>query len=204
MSELQDIVVDLSHWEDVLSFEDVRASGVVAVIYKATEGDSYVDPTYAECREEAEKAGLKWGAYHFLRPGDLTAQAKFFLDKVGLDLELYCADHEDPGVSISDLKEFLYEVLRQTGKHAVIYSGHVIKEQLGDERDEVLQHFRLWIAHYTDDAEPDWPKTTWERWWLWQYTETGSCPGVSGEVDRNKYDGSPERLQREWAHPRAD
>jgi GH25 family lysozyme M1 (1,4-beta-N-acetylmuramidase) len=204
MSDLQDIVVDLSHWEDVLSFEDVRASGVVAVIYKATEGSSYVDPTYAGARLQAEAAGLKWGAYHFLRPGDLRAQAQFFLKEVGTDLELYCADHEDPGVSVADLKEFLYEVLRQTGKHAVIYSGHVIKEQLGDERDEVLARFRLWIAHYTDDTAPDWPKQTWPTWWLWQYTEDGSCPGVNGDVDRNVYDGTALELVREWAHPHAD
>jgi GH25 family lysozyme M1 (1,4-beta-N-acetylmuramidase) len=204
MSDLLDIVVDLSHWEDVLSFEDVRASGVVGVIYKATEGSDYVDPTYAECRKEAEKAGLKWGAYHFLRPGDLRTQAQFFLKEVGTDLELYCADHEDLGVSLGDLKEFLFEILRQTGKHAVIYSGHVIKEQVGDDPDQVLEHFRLWVAHYTDEAEPDWPRQIWPKWWLWQYTEDGSCPGINGDVDRNKYAGSAEELVREWAHPRAD
>jgi GH25 family lysozyme M1 (1,4-beta-N-acetylmuramidase) len=201
---MQDIVLDLSHWEVVSSWDDIKQSGVVGIVYKATEGDSYVDPTYAEARDGAEEAKLLWGAYHFLRPGDLKAQAHFFVNTVGADLDLYCADHEDAGVSVDELKDFLTEVYKVTGKRAVIYSGHVIKDQLGDEADPDLGRYRLWIAHYTDDAQPDWPKETWPHWWLWQYTETGSCPGVDDEVDRNYYDGSADQLQREWAHPRVD
>src|SRR5262249_39719025 len=80
-------------------------------------------------------AGLLWGAYHFLQPGNMKDQAQYFVSKAGKNLDLYVADHEDEGVSLDDLKTFLREVKRLTGKSSIIYSGHVLKEQLGDRRD---------------------------------------------------------------------
>ena len=194
-----DAVIDLSHWETVTDWGAIKKSGIAGVIYKATEGQTYIDTTYHDARASAEATGLLWGAYHFLRPGDLAQQAVFFVDSVGYDLDLYCADHEDSGVSIDDLKEFLTAVCRLTGRYAVIYSGHVLKEQVaGLDRDDELAAHRLWIAHYTDAEAPVWPTNIWSSWWLWQYTETGAVPGIEDETDRNRYHGSLAKLKREW------
>jgi len=199
------LVLDLSHWETVDSWEEVKNSGIVGIIYKATEGSSYTDDTYEEAKDGAEAAGLLWGAYHFLRPGDMLQQARFFVDVVGTGLDLYCADHEDYGVSIEELKEFMLEVLRMTGKHCILYSGHVLKEQIGNSTDEVLGKFRLWIAHYTGNSQPDWPKQIWPQWWLWQYSETGKAPGISDETDLNRYSGAgPSQLTHEWSRSMQD
>ena len=194
----KDMVLDLSHWETVNDWDAVKAAGYTAIIYKASEGTTYVDETYQSAKEGAEKAGLLWGSYHFLRPGDLQGQARFYVNTVGKDLDLYCADHEDPLVTLDDLKDFLAEVYRLTGKLAVLYSGHVIKEQLLDGHDEELARHRLWIAHYTDADSPDWPQGTWPTWWLWQYTETGEVPGIDDETDINRYQGTAEELALEW------
>src|SRR5262245_60705264 len=103
---MQDLVIDLSHWNEVDDWDEVLADGIIAVIHKATEGSSYVDDTYHERKDAARQAGLLWGAYHFLRPGNMEQQAEHFCSTCG-DIDLYAADHEDPGVSLSDLKEFL-------------------------------------------------------------------------------------------------
>jgi GH25 family lysozyme M1 (1,4-beta-N-acetylmuramidase) len=132
---LDKAVVDLSHWDEVDSFEDAKDDGAVGIIHKATESNNYFDPTHNQRKKDAIAAGLLWGAYHFLRPGNMKDQAQYFVSKVGKNLDLYAADHEDEGVSLDDLKTFLREVKRLTGKSPIIYSGHVLKEQLGDRHD---------------------------------------------------------------------
>ena len=132
---LDKAAVDLSHWDEVDSFEDTKDDGVVGIIHKATESTNYFDPTYNQRKKDALAAGLLWGAYHFLRPSNMKEQAQYFVSEVGKDLDLYATDHEDEGVSLNDLKTFLREVKRLTGKSPIIYSGHVLKEQLGDRRD---------------------------------------------------------------------
>src|SRR5262245_23031118 len=194
---MTDPVIDISHWNEPVDFNSMRLAGVVGVIAKATEGSGYIDDTYADRKQQALNARLLWGAYHFLRPGDMRQQAAHFVQVAG-DIDLYAADHEDSGVSLNDLKEFMAEVERLTGKKPILYSGHGIKEQIGSGCDDEMAEYRLWIAQYTSAAAPDWPEETWPEWWLWQYTESGSCPGVGGDVDCNRYDGTKRRLRREW------
>ena len=192
------LVIDCSHWQvdaGPIDWFDVVGSGVVGVIFKATEGSGYRDPTYEASRAGAEDAGLLWGAYHFLRPGDMVQQAEFFVATAG-DIDIYAADHEDPAVSLDDFKRFLYEVETLTGRTPVIYSGHVLKEQV-DGYDDELAKYPLWLAQYTSGS-PSWPTEIWENYWLWQYTDTGSQPGVKGYCDLNDYDGEPDDLIAEW------
>ena len=187
---LDKAVVDLSHWDEVDSFEDPKVDGVVGIIHKATE---------SKRKKDALAAGLLWGAYHFLRPGNMKDQAQYFVSKAGKNLDLYAADHEDEGVSLDDLKTFLREVKRLTGKSPIVYSGHVLKGQLGDNSE--LSQYRLWLAQYTSGT-PSWPKAIFPRWWLWQYTEHGDCDGIPGDsegnLDLNKYDGTKQQLVNEW------
>ena len=128
-------------------------------------------------------------------------QAQYFVSEVGKNLDLYAADHEDEGVSLDDLKTFLRELKRLTGKRPIVYSGHVLKEQLDDRRDSELSQYRLWLAQYTSGT-PSWPKATFPQWWLWQYTENGKCDGIPGDsngsLDLNKYDGTGRQLINEW------
>jgi hypothetical protein len=44
---MSDIVIDLNHWEAPVDFAQINASGIVAVILKATQGTGFVDPTFA-------------------------------------------------------------------------------------------------------------------------------------------------------------
>lgn len=62
-------VVDLSHWNTVTSFAEMKAGGIIGVIHKATEDTGYLDNTYHDREAEARAAGLGWAAYHFLKPG---------------------------------------------------------------------------------------------------------------------------------------
>ena len=191
----QPMVIDISHWNPVEDLAKTKAAGIVGVIHKATEGTGYADDEYDWRKNEAAKNGLLWGAYHFLRPGNLKTQADYFVDTVG-EIDIYAADHEDPGVDVDDLKDFLFRVSALTGVMPVIYSGHVIKEQVGNVADPELAKYRLWLAQYS--STPSWPTAIWPTYWIWQYTDKGTCAGIEGYCDLNQYQGTPEQLTEEW------
>jgi lysozyme len=192
---MQDLVIDLSHWNTVEDWSEIPEDGIIGVIHKATEGASYVDDKYYGRKSGALEQGLLWGAYHFLRPGDQQAHAKHFVATAGA-IDIYAADHEDPDVSLAELKEFLQAVYDLTGVRPIVYSGHVIKEQVGSNKDDFLAEHRLWLAQYS--SSPSWPKQIWPEWWLWQHTDQGSCAGCDPPVDLNFYDGEPDELVADW------
>jgi len=200
------LVVDLSHYDDVADFDAVKAAGIAGIIHKATEGVSFADKLYANRRGPALDAGLLWGAYHFLRPGPIAAQVDFFL-KVAApdDTTLLALDHEDQRVALIDAKEFPLRVEDAVGRKPVLYSGSVIKEQLGSRIDGYLAAHRLWLAQY--GPRPVTPRN-WPIPWLWQFTGDGlgpkphSVPGIVGSgIDINSYEGDAVQLAAEWAGP---
>lgn len=192
-------VLDLSHWNAIDSWEAITEAGIGGVILKATEGSDYADPTYRQRVNEARQAGLLVGAYHFMRPGNMEQQAVWFLETVldasGTNGMLLAADHEDTGVSLNDLKQFLAAVENASNIIPAIYSGNVIKSQVGSESDAELAHYPLWLAQWS--AQPSWPQQIWPNWFLWQYTGSGTCLGINGSVDLDAYAGPD--LSADWS-----
>lgn len=185
------IVIDLSHHNTIpQSLQAAKDSGIIGVIHKATEGASYVDNTLDNRWYLASQAGLLWGTYHFMRPGDMKQQAAFYVETTnanGDENTLLAADHEDAGVSLADLKTWLAEVERLTGRRPVIYSGHVLKDQLKGKPDSVLSGYLLWLAQY--GSSPTLPPG-FDAAWLWQYSDKGSVPGVTPPTDVNAGDAA--------------
>ena len=201
------IVVDLSHFQNVRDWTAVHAAGIRGVINKATEGPGLVDRTFAIRRAPVAAAGLLYGGYHFLRPGDVTAQVKHFLDATAPhDGLLLALDHEDPRVPLSAAKAFLSQVKAAVGRYPILYSGFLIKQQLQQLHpntvDPDLAKVKLWLAQYT--ANPSWP-STWKQPWIWQFTGDGNGPlphtigGIDGTgLDIDSYSGTAEQLATEW------
>jgi lysozyme len=209
MTQINPLVVDLSHWDPADNYEDVKRDGIVGVIYKATEGQSYTDDTYVGQQHAAKAVGLKWGSYHFADASSVAGQIDNYLRFAAPDPdELFCLDWEDNPtgagmMSVGDCKTWIAEVenaLRRPGQ-CVIYSGNTAKEQLGDRDDSFFGSRRLWHAQY--GSTPSW-QASWDNYWLWQFTDGvyGPTPhkvdGI-GPCDINSYDGSAEELIAEWA-----
>jgi lysozyme len=210
--EFKPVIVDLSHFDDVQDWSAVKQFGILGVINKATEGRGLVDSTYAIRREPARERGILYGAYHFLRRGDPIVQADHFLD-VALSVSepeklLLALDHEDRNVPLDNAKKWLQHVFDKTGRRAVLYSGFLIKEQLGDRHDPFLADHRLWLSHFS--SNPKWPPN-WAAPFVIQFTGDGQgpephqVPGISieGGIDLNHFGGTPDELRQEWAEGRA-
>src|SRR5262245_60771015 len=190
-------VIDLSHWNPTPDWARIKEAGVVGVIHKATESTNYVYDTLFKRARAAMNAGLCWSTYHFLRPGSMQAQMDWYLKTVNpVEGERVCLDHEDAGVSIANLEQCVQILQADPRKLQVcIYSGHVIKDQLGTTKTSaILATTSLWIAHYTSAAAPTWPKQVWPQWSLWQWTDKESIPGISAPVDGDRWNGSADAL----------
>src|SRR5262245_33230682 len=155
-----DAVIDLSAHNTVSDFRQVRASNILAVIHKASEGDFYADPMCAARRSQAEAAGLLWGTYHFGKgdsPGE--QQAAFFLDSsrptqgtlLALDLE---ANEGDPSnsMTLDQAEAFVQAVASSTGRLPLVYV-HPTWANGRITPDSILARCEIGRASRTDSAE---------------------------------------------------
>ncbi len=201
-------VIDLSHWDDVEDgFAGAVRAGIWGVINKASEGYGSRDMSFEWRREPAKVAGLLYGAYHFIRPGNVQRQVEFFFGCIGDTADLRLAlDYEDARVPESNARQFCSLVFNKTGRYPTLYGGAVIKANEADFTSHAYfwKQIPLWLSHYS--AHPSWPTNIWDVPWLWQYTGDGLGPtphGVPGiipttKLDMDSYTGTRDQLVREW------
>lgn len=200
-------VVDLSHHNANVDFAAAKADGVLGVIYKATQGSGYTDPTYDERRGLAVAQDLHWGAYHFGTAQDVPTQVAHFLDKAAPDAStLLVLDWEENTIasqgtmSLDQAKQFVQGVKDKVGRYPVLYGGSLIKQSVAAGGDPVLRQCPLWLAQYSSD--PSLP-AGWATYALWQYTdgqhgpEPHSVNGI-GPCDRDVFKGTAAELAAFW------
>jgi GH25 family lysozyme M1 (1,4-beta-N-acetylmuramidase) len=205
-------VVDISHYDDVefingewTGFQKLYAAGYRGVINKVTQGSGMVDVSYARRRGGATSNNLLYGGYHYLDKSPPRNQALHFMEELDVDSHtLMALDHETRGVPLSAARTFMEVVFDKTGRYPWLYSGFLIKEQLGPGVDPFWSKIKLWLSHYS--SNPKWP-ATWSKPTLWQYTGDGIGPGphqvpgvtIDGGCDINSFDGSDDELAAIWA-----
>lgn len=188
-----------AHGIDISSHQgglNVPAIWADFVIVKATEDDDYVNPYMVSQAQATLGASKRLGFYHFARPGDAAAQARYFVSAVGalrakatlwLDWEAN-AVAQGPGWA----KTFLDTVKSLTGATPGIYmNGSAVN---GYDWSAVASQYPLWYAggpnysdygsSYSDPAVPN--VSYWGQPLIHQYTEDGRLPGYSGTLDLNR------------------
>ena len=191
MSRLKGI--DISNWSGSVDFRGVRDSGVEIVYIQATEGTFYTEPYLQEFYDGAKEHGLKIGFYHFFSLStSALSQAQYFVNAIsGLSSEcrLVLDLEESGGYSAGELSkiavEFLSQVKKLSGLEVAIYTyasfaNNNITTGYG------LENYPLWIAEYGSNApesNPIWG----DNYAGWQYSDTGSVAGVSGNVDMDVF-----------------
>lgn len=198
---LQTLVIDCYHGNTIGDLHAAKASGLVGIIHKASQGSTMVDLAYAGRRKLAREAGLLWGAYHFFDFGNPEHQADHFLSVAEPDDEtLVALDWENIGRGAPTSAQamlFLEQIMTKLGRRAVIYSGNVAKEQIHGA-DQFFGDHRLWLAQYGARWQV---QASWTRPWLWQFSETGRFPGFPEKSDCNTIvePMTVEQLTEEWA-----
>ena len=189
---MTDAIIDLSHLNANPDFQAARAAGIQAVIHKATQGTTFIDPAYDAHRQAATAAGLSWAAYHFGDASDPVAQADFFLEKLGLVPPRVLALDFEQQMTLTQARAFVTQIHAATGRWPVLYGGDYLKQLLGGTKDPVLANCCLWLADYAESATLP---ANWQAWTMWQYTSGATVPGI-GPCDRSRFNGSAAALEK--------
>lgn len=185
IGEVDRFVPDISRYEPC-DFSDFNGDDL---IFKATDGDSWVDPEFARHLRECKARGIKTGVYHFYRVGpDPIVQAKHFIKAVGLEnlksmyyepiLDYETVTNKKVGpiqleprmkADIPDAKIFLRYIYEQTGRKCMFYTYESLLKYLQLDNEFKNLCSRLWLARYSR-ALPTYFKP-WDKPFLYQYSD---------------------------------
>ncbi len=192
--------IDLSRHNGQVDFEAVADAGIDFVYLKATEGESYLDPTFHNNFSEAKSNGLITGVYHFFRfDCDGERQARNLLaaiDTLGTDLPLAVDVEEwknpsEIGTALAAERIVnMVQTLRAAGHPVIIYTNKKGYRRFFRPGAPAASCAPLWICSFTD------PPMRGEEWILWQHSHIGTVPGVRGKVDLNTFRGDTAAFRR--------
>ena len=163
----------------------------------ATDGTSFVDPSFSADRAGALAAGLPFGAIDFFEPDEsATEQATAFLSVYSprpgdlppvLDVEV--TDDQTAATILAGIGTWVSGVEAATGLVPVIYTyPDFWSSTLGNPSTFTADP--LWIADLS--GPPVVPASNWggNGWTLWQYSFTGTVSGVSVQTDLDYFAGA--------------
>ncbi|MER5464532.1 lysozyme [Streptomyces sp. NPDC002668] len=197
--------VDVSSHQGNVDWTALWSSGVKWAYVKATEGNYYKNPYYAQQYGGSHNIGMIRGAYHFATPDTTTgtAQADFFVNNGGgwtsggktlpgvLDIEWNpygddCFDKTQSGM-VTWIRDFLNRYKARTGRNAVIYTATSWWIQCTGNHSGFGKTNPLWIPSY--DTTPGTLPAGWIYHTMWQYTSSGPLVG-----DRDRFNGAYDRV----------
>jgi GH25 family lysozyme M1 (1,4-beta-N-acetylmuramidase) len=186
-----------------IDWGQVAGAGYSFAFVKATQGNYYANPYFATDYGAARTVGMFRSAYHFADPSasDGQTQADYLLNTApyaadgltlppALDLEDVQSQPMCYGLSTAGvvgwIAAFSSEVLARTNHLPIIYTRANWWNQCTGSSTSFGGN-PLWIADY-GVASPALP-VSWAWWTFWQWTSTGSVPGVSANVDISYFNG---------------
>ena len=192
--------IDVSSYQHDIDFDAVKASGVDFVIvrlgYRGYEtGKIVYDKDALHNIQAARNAGLEVGVYFFSQAITLEEaeeEADFVLKAIeGLDITMpivYDWEHVsdenartanmDPETLTKCCKVFC-QCIEAAGKWPMVYFN---RRQAQYHMDiSQLKEYDFWLAAYTDRMEFPYKIK------MWQYTNTGTVPGIAVDVDINVF-----------------
>src|SRR5258706_3502463 len=154
------------------ALERAKAAGLVAALWKSTEGIDILDPTYLWAQKHCRLLGIYFGAYHFYRYNDTDRQVQWFLSNVNFDGNTICAlDFEDGAVAGAEV--FVQRIHSDFGLFPLLYTNRSkIIEQIG-AKPTYLSNCDLWVASYL--PAPELPPQ-WLDWTIWQHSNGQDGP----------------------------
>lgn len=193
------IGVDVSVFQGDIDWEQVKESGydfaILRIGYRGygEEGTLNADEKFEQNLINARNAGMDVGVYFFsqaVNEEEAKEEADFVLEHLqGQELQMpvvYDPEHilEDEartddvaGEQFTDNAETFCKAVEEAGYDAMIYSNMLWEAY--ELELEKLSDYPIWYADY--EALPQTPY----RFCMWQYSSTGSVPGIEGNVDLN-------------------
>src|SRR5262249_53115016 len=105
-----------------------------------------------------------------------------------MTLDIEATDGKTPSQVRSWIVAFINRIVQRTGRPGIIYTGFYFWRDRAGNRANL--NCPLWLAYWGSGNPANFVPAAWSYFSFWQYTSTGTCPGVSGNVDRDAWNGS--------------
>ena len=192
--------VDVSRYQGDIDWQKVADEGMTFAMIRVagrgygTAGGLYTDAKAEENYKGAKAAGLKVGVYVFsqaISVEEAREEARYMLALVrdwDLDLPIVFDWERQEGNArtanidrrtVTDCMLAFCQEIESAGKTPMLYFNPDHSSSMF-YIEEVTQ-YKFWLAQYTD-----WMTYPYE-FNMWQYTSTGTVPGIKGTVDINLY-----------------
>ncbi|MDB6112251.1 MAG: hypothetical protein JWR69_4001 [Pedosphaera sp.] len=214
------IGIDVSSYQGgSINWTSVKGSGVAFAWAKATEGTGFLDVDFNINEVNAKAAGVLIGAYHYARydvntgTAGATSEANYFWSqsknylKGGGGYLMPMLDVEQaPGAAYTKttLSQWVNQWCTTLSNNAAavgiklkpcIYASSSFA---GTWLDSTVTKWNSDIAQWNysqASAQTGAPGySPWSTWTFWQYTDTGSVAGISGNVDGDIFNGTLAQL----------
>ena len=202
--------LDVSYYQGDIDWAAVAGAGYQFAITRVNHS-TFMDPKFEQNWAGIPAVGMLRGAYQYFEPGeDVAWQAQVMIDAVGQlgagDLPAVIDVETDGGLPPAQVAqavgEWLMLVEAGTGKKPIIYTGKYFWQD--NVASAEYASYPLWHAQYPNACQP--PSAPppdcgcantadqWGDFLVWQYTSSGSVPGIAGNVDLNVFNGTYDDL----------
>ena len=190
--------VDVSCYQGDIDWKTLASQNIEFAFIKATEGSSFVDPNFSYNWTEAQKTGLRIGAYHFFSfESSGETQADSFISTVKavdnmlppvIDVEYYNDFKTKKDIDVdaikTELRKLTDKLTDNYGIKPVIYCDEKTYTDIvnGDFSD-----CDLWYRSVYSSVPSD------VNWTFWQYSNRHLLNGYKGEeryIDMNVFSGN--------------
>ncbi|WP_297632144.1 GH25 family lysozyme [uncultured Clostridium sp.] len=187
MSDLNIKGIDISNYQGEIDFKSIELQDFEVCIIESGDGITFTNLYLDNQYEGAKNVGLKVGFYHFFRAeDDCILQAQAFYNRIK-DKEFEVCPVLDVEVTMGvqnvtqSVLNFIEEFEKISGYECIIYTYvDFAKLYLGKE----LSKYNCWIADY---GVEDIPRTIFNKYVGWQYTDLGEIEGLEDQFDFDKF-----------------
>jgi GH25 family lysozyme M1 (1,4-beta-N-acetylmuramidase) len=204
-SETGDVTygIDVASYQGVINWEKVAASGVgfamVRVGYRSNDGVLHEDANARYNLQEANKYGIKTGAYFFSRATsseEATQEANLCINiisgySITYPVAYNCEGYNKStsrqyGISMQDRSSYAQTFLSTVKSAGYTPMFYASRNELSNGKDwdtgSLAGSNKIWLAYYPSDPSVTSPGYS-GSYCMWQYTSKGSVPGINGNVD---------------------
>lgn len=190
--------IDVSSYQPDIDWQQVKDSGISFVMIRVggrgygEAGNLFVDQKAQQHYAGAKEAGLLVGAYFFsqaISEEEALEEAELAL-KLTKDWEMdlplafdweFISDEARTAVadmySVAMYTRVFCDAVRDAGRDPMVY----LSLWFGYPYFEEMVDYPVWLARYTDVMDYEY------HFDMWQYTASGTVPGIEGDVDLNIY-----------------
>ena len=188
---MREKLIDVSTWNGNIDWDKVYKSGVRYAMIRSSfgvENPNQVDNKFVRNITNAQRAGVKCGIYHYSYAKSATEakkEAEFCLKtikgyKIDLPVAFDIEDSSQTNLGKDTLTSIVIDFcdrIKSAGYRPMLYCNpNWLNNYL--HKNKLLGKYDLWLAHW-GVSSPSYDCA------IWQYSENGGVPGISGSVDMN-------------------